>query len=77
MFKIETLWAYVSENDKNEEGLCGYQDPRTGQWLPMVAGDKTHLIALRPFADQIAKLTKKKVKLVKFTTREDLGVIEP
>lgn len=77
MFKIESLWAYVSENDVGDEGLCGYKDPRTGNWLPMVAGNHKHLQALKPFADQIAKLTKKKVKLVKFTMREDLGVIEP
>lgn len=77
MFKIETLWAYVSENDNGEEGLCGYQDPRTQQWLPMCAGNHKHLQAIKPFADQIAKLTKKQVKLVKFTVREDLGVIEP
>jgi hypothetical protein len=74
-FKIETLWAYVSENDKDEEGICGYQDPKTQQWLPMIAGNHAHLQALKPFAHQIAKVTKRKVKLVKFIAREDLEVI--
>jgi len=76
-FKIETLWAYVSENEKDDEGICGYQDPRTQQWLPLIAADKERLQLLRPFAHQIAKVTKKKIKLVKFHSREDIGVIEP
>lgn len=70
--KINHLWAYISE-DASGEGLCGFQDPNTGNWLPMVAADEARLNNLRPFAKQIEKVTKRKVKIVKFTQREDIG----
>ena len=73
--KIESIWAYVSEDDKGVEGICGFNDPRTGQWVPMIAADKERLTSLKPFAHQISIVTKKTVKLVKFHGREDLGAI--
>lgn len=76
-FTIDAVWAYVSKNDDNEEGICGFQDPRTKQWLPMIAGDKERLQVLRPFAHQIAKVTNKKLTLVKLSVREDLETIDP
>jgi hypothetical protein len=69
--RIETIWAYITENELGDEGLCGFQDPNTQQWLPMVAADETRLRLLKPFAHQIAVITKRKVKLVKFYNRED------
>jgi hypothetical protein len=74
-FKIESIWAYVSEDEKGEEGICGFNDPRTNQWIPMIAADETRLKSLKPFAHQIAIVTKRKVKLVKFSIREDMGEI--
>jgi hypothetical protein len=73
--KIESLWAYISEDEKGE-GLCGFQDPNTGQWMPMICADEARLKALRPFAHQIAVVTKKKIKVVKFTQREDIDAID-
>jgi hypothetical protein len=70
--KIQSIWAYVSVNEKGEEGVCGFNDPRTNQWLPMIAADEERLKCLKPFAHQIAVVTKQKVKLVKFHTREDV-----
>jgi hypothetical protein len=76
-FIINEVWAYVSKNDGGDEGICGFQDPRTKQWLPMIAGDKERLQVLRPFAHQIAKVTNKKVTLVRLSVREDLETIDP
>lgn len=73
--KLESVWAYMSEDDTGKEGICGYNDPRTNIWIPMLAADEERLKSLRPFAHQIASVTRKKVKLVKFTSREDLGEI--
>ncbi len=73
---ITEVWAYISEDEKGEEGICGFQDPYTKQWVPMIASDKTRLETLRPFAHQIAVLTKRKVKLAKFYNREDCGEIQ-
>ncbi len=71
-FKIVDLWAYISENEYGE-GLCGFQDPNTGFWVPMVAGDEARLKSLLPFAKRIASCSK--VKIVKFTHREDIGEV--
>lgn len=74
-FKIKEIWAYVSEDEKGEEGICGFNDPRTNQWVPMIAADEERLKSLKPFAHQISVVTKRKVKLVKFHNREDVGEI--
>ena len=73
--QIMSIWAYVSENEEGVEGICGFNDPRTGQWVPMIAADEERLKSLKPFAHQIAVVTKKKVKLVKFHKREDVGEV--
>jgi len=73
--KIQSIWAYVSVDENGEEGICGFNDPRTSCWLPMIAGDEERLKSLKPFAHQIAVATKRKVKLVKFHTREDVGEV--
>jgi len=72
---IESIWAYISEDENGQEGICGFLDPKTNQWLPLIAADGERLAILRPFAHQIAVFTKRKVKLVKFNAREDLGEI--
>lgn len=73
--EIKEVWAYISVNEKGEEGICGFNDPRTQQWLPMLAADEERLKSLKPFAHQISIMTKQKVKLVKFNNREELGEI--
>jgi hypothetical protein len=73
--KLEYIWAYVSEDDKGDEGLCGWLDERTKQYLPMIAPDKERLASLRPLAEIIAKQTNKKVKVLKFSVREDVEEI--
>jgi hypothetical protein len=73
--KINEIWAYVSEDAEGNEGICGFNDPRTNQWIPMIAADVERLKSLKPFAHQISVVTKCKVKLVKFHNREDVGEI--
>lgn len=73
--EIKSIWAYVSVDENGEEGICGFNDPRTKQWMPMIAGDEYRLKSLRPFAHQIASVTKRKVKIVRFTNREDIGEV--
>jgi len=72
-FKINEVWAYISQDDSGNEGICGFNDPRTNQWVPMICADEERLKSLRPFAHQISVVTKQKVKIVKFHTREDVG----
>ena len=72
--KIEEMWAYISEDDHGE-GIIGVMT--SDGWMPMVGADEERMLSLRPEAELVAKTSKKNVILVKFSTREDLEVIEP
>ena len=73
--KINEVWAYVSEDEKGNEGICGWLDQKTNQWLPMMAADEKRLESLRVLAIMIAKQTNKKIKIAKFSMREDVEEI--
>ncbi len=76
MPKITEMWAWVSvEKGEDDEGVIGW---RTGDfWMPLVGADKARIESLRQFAEMTAQLTNKPVRLVKFSTREDIEVIQP
>lgn len=74
MPRIDAVWAFVSvdPNDGNE-GVIAFQVH--GLWMPLIAADPARVENLRPIAAHIAKEQKITVKLVKFTTREELETI--
>ncbi len=70
--RMDELFLFVAE-DEEGEGLIGQ---RIGdQWIPFVCADKARLNSLRPMAENIARESGKKIKLIKFTTRTELEVI--
>lgn len=71
MPRIEEVWAFVSvDPDDGNEGVCAF---RTGDaWMPLIAADTKRLEQLRQIAKDLSKFTKNKIKLVKFTKREEL-----
>jgi len=73
-FKIKEIWAFLSV-DNGGEGIIGALNDK-GYFVPFVAADKQRLLTLMPEAQKIAKNINKKVKLVKFTTREDIEEID-
>lgn len=73
-FKIKTISAYVSTDKDGTEGVIGSMAP-DGQWLPFVCADEDRANSLKPLAKEIAKASGKKVKLVRFSQREDLEEI--
>jgi len=75
-FRIKEVWAFVTIGDDDEEGVCGFCGP-DGRWMPMVCADQKRIDSIRPFAEEIAKVTNKKVTLVKFHQREDVEDIHP
>ena len=77
MPRIESLYAFLSvdENDGNE-GLVGAPIPPMA-CMPLIAADDKRLSVLRPIAQEVANLTKTKIRLVRFTKREEIGFIEP
>jgi len=71
---ITEIWAFVA-SDHNGEGVVGMKIRDT--WMPLIAADRDRLEGLRPMAMQIAVETGKTIKLVKFTTREEVETIAP
>ena len=74
MPRIEEMYAFVTEDSgPDDEGVIGMN---TGsRWLPMVGADMARVESLKPIAEAIAAKTGKKVKILRFSHREDLGSV--
>ena len=72
MPRIEEMFAFVAEDSgPDDEGVVGMA---TGSgWMPLVGADMARVESLKPIAQDIASQTGKKIKLIHFTNREDLG----
>lgn len=71
--KIDTIWTFLSE-DEGGEGIVAQLI--NGAWMSFVTGEERVVKKLIPLAKNISMHSGKKVKLVKFTKREDLEVIK-
>lgn len=75
-FRIETLTAYVAVDPADgDEGVVGHRMP-DGTTMPLIGADETRIKDLRPYAEAVAAATGQQIKLVRFSVREDLEVIE-
>jgi len=74
-FRITQLWAVLS-SDEGGEGLCA-GPVINGVMLPLIAADEARLESFMPMAHKIAKESGKKVKIVRFTVREEIMEINP
>lgn len=75
--KITEIWAFVS-SEEHGEGIIGetVNMPMIGKtFMPFVCADKARMESLKPHAQRIAKESGKKIKLVKFTLREEIEEI--
>lgn len=72
-FRIKTIHAFISIDQDDEEGVIGQLMP-DGTWMPLICADEERLLSIRPMAEKIAQ-TGIKVKLVRFTQREDVEEI--
>ncbi len=72
MPRIEEMFAFVAEDTgPDDEGVVAMNVG--GVMMPMVGADMARVESLRPMAKVISAQTGKKVKLLHFTQREDLG----
>lgn len=72
---IQELWAFLSVDQKdNTEGIIAMMSP-TGV-TPMIAADAARLAMLMPHVERLVQDTGIPARLVKFTTREDIRLIE-
>lgn len=76
--KIEEVYIFVAIGEKGECAAAFIRNLGEGQHLsmPLIAADKERVDSLRPYAVEIAKETGKTIKLIKFTTREDVEEIK-
>ena len=74
MPRIEEMYAFVTEDSGPDgEGVIGVD--AGSHWLPMVGTDMAGVESLKPIAEAIAAKTGKKVKILRFSHREDLGSV--
>lgn len=70
-FKIQSLWAFVSVDPKDgEEGVVASLGKEG--WRPMVGADEARVKSLWPLALDIEKKSGVPVKLLRFTSREEI-----
>ncbi len=74
-YVIKEVWAYIATDENDVEGICGFMDVHTKQWLPMVCADQARIDSLRPMAEHIAKQSGLPIKLVRFSVRSDVEEI--
>ena len=75
MLKIDEIFAFVAV-DADGEGITGFMNS-SGQWMPLVGADMKRVEQLRPIAQDIAKQSGKTIRLIHFSTRTELEVINP
>lgn len=74
MPRIEEMYAFVAEDSgPDDEGVVAMSVGDV--MLPLVGADMARVESLRPIARDISAQTGKKIKLLHFTQREDLGDI--
>ena len=72
MPRIEEMYAFVAEDlGPDDEGVVAMSVGDV--MVPLVCADTARAESLRPIARDISAQTGKKIKLLHFTQREDLG----
>ncbi len=73
-YRIDRLFAYLSV-DANGEGVAAATI--NGILMPLIGADADRVMALRPYAEEVARLSGRPVRLVRFDTRTEVEVLEP
>ena len=69
-FKITSIQAFIAEDEDGAEKI--YAHNIAGGWLPFICFDDASVESLKPIVKEIAGTFNKKMKLIKFSVREDL-----
>lgn len=84
MPKITEMWVYVAEDKgPDDEGVCARAVVKHTllakiiEWEPMVGADEACADSMREAAKKIAKDTKKVIRLLRFSVREEIERFEP
>lgn len=74
--KINEVYVFVAQ-DEDGEGIFAHSTYFNGDhvFMPFVCADKERMQSLKPFAKKVSKEHNKKIKIVKFSVREDVEEI--
>ncbi len=76
MPRIDCMYAYVAEGSgPDDEGVTAFL--AGDRWMPMVGADMKRMESLRGHAQDLASTSGKTIKLLRFSVRSELEVIEP
>lgn len=76
MPRITELYAYIAEdNGPDDEGVAAAQ--AGNMMMPLIGADVGRSKRLRAVAQHVARTTGKRLRLVRFSVREELEVLEP
>lgn len=77
MKKVEVLYVFLGIDKATEaEGILVTRGP-DGYSMPLIAFNDKYLEQMKMTAKQIADVSRKSVRLAKFTTREDIETFVP
>ena len=74
--RILTLHAFVGYDEEGNEGIASTLSS-DGMWFPMITGSLDKIGEMRDVAQEIANLSGRPVKLIRFAVRSDLEEIRP
>lgn len=74
-FVIKEIYVFIVTHADGDEAVPAVHSVMG--WLPMIAADTKNLDEWRRMAKQAATEGGKQIRLVRFTAREELEVIEP
>lgn len=73
--RIDEMYAFVAVHDDQDEGVMGM--PTAQGWLPMVGADMARMESLKDLAKVLAQRSGKRIRLLRFSVREELEVFDP
>jgi hypothetical protein len=71
-FRITSITAFIAVGEDDEEGIIGAPIGPNRGWIPLIAADDDRMQSLIPLATEIAKSTNVRIKLIRFTHREEV-----
>lgn len=75
---ISEVFLFVAEdNGPTDEGIAAFYSHEFECFMPMVAGDVDRLNSMMPVAEDIVRSTGKRIRVFKFSCREEVAVINP
>lgn len=75
-FRISGVYAFCAVGSDNEEGIVGFK-AEDGTWMPLIGSDRVRVELLWPTALLISQMTGQSIRLLKFTERSEVAVIQP